>query len=89
MPEKGKHEHYDGDEVRHLEEFVAEVSDTRVSWVQQNEGRSSPDDAMRHESKPSLADKCHNSSPVEQQISGEVALHVVPVNVVYDEWKCV
>lgn len=44
---------------------------------------------MRHESKPRLADKRDNSSPVEQQISGEMALNVVPVDVVYDEWECV
>tara|TARA_R110002060_G_scaffold29999_1_gene40484 strand:+ start:497 stop:631 length:135 start_codon:yes stop_codon:yes gene_type:complete len=40
---------------------------------------------MGHESQPRLGNDSDNTCPVEQQALGEMRLHVMPMNVVYDE----
>lgn len=44
---------------------------------------------MRHEREPSLKDQCDDTSPVEQEAGSEVILHVMPVDMVHNEWECV
>ena len=40
---------------------------------------------MRHESQPRLGNDCNDTRPVEQQALGKMRLHIMPMNVVYDE----
>ena len=44
---------------------------------------------MGREGEPRLENKCDDAGPVEYKIRGEVFLHVMPPNVVHNEWECV
>ena len=50
--------------------------------------RNKPDSAMRHESKPGLEYKRNDTRPVEQQTGREMRFHIMPADVVHDEWEC-
>jgi hypothetical protein len=42
---------------------------------------------MRCKSKPCLKEKSDNACPVKEQTPGEMLLHIMPPDVVYNEWK--
>ena len=44
---------------------------------------------MRCKCKPRLEDQCNDAGPVEDKIRSEVVLHVMPPDVVHNEWECV
>ena len=44
---------------------------------------------MRKKGKPSLKYKRNDSRPGEKQVVGKVLLHIIPVDVVYDERESV
>jgi hypothetical protein len=43
--------------------------------------------AMGRECKPCLNKDCDNAGPIEHKIISKVMLHIMPPNMVYDEWK--
>jgi len=56
-----------------------------ISFVSQVNMQYVPDSGMRKKGKPSLEYKRNDSGPVEKQIVGKMLLHIIPVDVVYDE----
>jgi len=72
MPEEGDHENYNSKNMRSFEELITEQR---------------PNGTMRHKGKPGLEDDCDDTSPVKDKAGGKVLLHVVPANVIDDEWK--
>jgi hypothetical protein len=44
---------------------------------------------MRHEGEPCLEDDRNYTRPIKDQALGEMHLHIMPVNVVYNEGECV
>jgi hypothetical protein len=44
---------------------------------------------MRHKGEPRLTDDGDYARPIEEQALGEMALHIIPVNMIYNKWECV
>lgn len=52
-------------------------------------GYDVPNGAMRHESEPRLTYEGHDTCPVEKETRREMGFHVMPMDMVYNEWECV
>lgn len=88
MPEQNNHEENGSQEMGHFEQLIVQVPTYRHSHSPRRSNlRNLPDGTMGHECKPCLENDSNDTSPVEQQTPCEVSLHIVPMNVVHNEWE--
>lgn len=75
--------------MRDPEEFVPKRADQKVNifMLPGQEHIVLPDRGMRHKSQPCLEDEGDYACPVEEQAASEMRLHVLPLDVIYNEWK--